>query len=71
MPYEAKLLSVTLFREFQEVSSRGRVFADTDPQMLHAILRMETGADPDVSLEEVERAEVVYDKFRPRVVSTR
>jgi hypothetical protein len=44
-----------------------REFSDTDPQMLHAMWLMGFGADPDKSLEEVEQAEIVYDKFAPGV----
>jgi hypothetical protein len=42
-------------------------FKDTDPQMLFAIWDMENGVDPDISLERVQNAKVVYDKFRPRL----
>lgn len=42
-----------------------RQFRDTDPQMLFAMWNMELGIDPDRSLDEVEHAVVVYDKFRP------
>lgn len=45
--------------------SRPRQFRDTDPQMLFALWNMEYGVDPDRSLDEVQNAEVVYDKFRP------
>lgn len=44
-----------------------REFTDTDPQMLHAMWLMGFGADPDKSLEEVEHAEIVYDKFAPGI----
>lgn len=42
-------------------------FTDTDPQMLYALWAMESGADPDQSLREIEGAVVAYDKFRPRI----
>ncbi|MCC6546712.1 hypothetical protein IT570_06040 [Candidatus Sumerlaeota bacterium] len=42
-------------------------FTDTDPQMLYALWAMESGADPDQSLREIEGAVVAYDKFRPRL----
>ncbi len=52
-------------------TARPRQFKDTDPQMLFAIWQMELGADPDRSLDEVQDAEVVYDKFRPRLAPRR
>ena len=43
-------------------------YRDTDPQMLFALwAEVESGADPDQSLDEMKGAEVVYDKFRPRL----
>lgn len=42
-------------------------FTDTDPQMLFVMWDMENGLDPEKSLEEIEDAVVVYDKFRPRL----
>lgn len=52
----------TAFWQRQQVE-----YTDTDPHMLYAMWEMESGADPDESLEEVEGAVVAYDKFRPRV----
>jgi hypothetical protein len=49
--------------------AKPREFTDTDPQMLYAIWQMEFGMDPDRSLQEVEHAVVVYDKFAPRVAN--
>lgn len=42
-------------------------FTDTDPQMLHALWALDSGIDPERSLDEVAGAVVVYDKFRPGV----
>ncbi len=42
-------------------------FKDTDPEMLFALWEMEQGVDPDQSLETVQNATVLYDKFRPRI----
>lgn len=47
---------------------RGTQFSDTDPQMLYALWAMEMeGKDPDRSLDEISGAQVLYDKFRPRL----
>ncbi len=49
--------------------NRNQVFSDTDPQMLFAIWQMEFGKDPEDTLDEIQDAEVIYDKFRPRLSS--
>ena len=57
-------LHPTLATDLSQIA-RPRQFTDTDPQMLFALWNMELGVDPDRSLDEVQHAEVVYDKFRP------
>jgi hypothetical protein len=57
-------LPPTLTTDLSQIA-RPRQFSDTDPQMLFALWNMELGVDPDRSLDEVQNAVVVYDKFRP------
>jgi hypothetical protein len=60
-----------MLANFVAPALRPRTFSDTDPQMLHALWMMEQGIDPDQTLQEVEQATVVYDKFAPRVSQRR
>lgn len=64
---DAKLPQALVATNVNTLSSHRACFKDTDPEMLFALWEMEMGVDPDKSLETVEGATVVYDKFRARL----
>ncbi len=56
-----------ILRDFEASGACPRQYDDTDPQMLFALWDMESGMDPERSLDEIEGATVIYDKFRPGI----
>ena len=52
------------------VRPHGAEYTDTDPQMLFAMWDTQNDGDPDQALDALDGAEVVYDKFRPRLGRT-
>ncbi len=67
MPRKHPAMPHSILGDLQSPGAAPRQYEDTDPQMLFALWEMESGVDPDRSLDEIEGATVIYDKFRPGV----
>lgn len=62
------LVPPSILQQFEGArGASSRQYEDTDPHMLFALWDMEHGLDPERTLDEIEGAQVLYDKFRPTV----